>query len=119
MRDMSSDATSPSPLPRIESGSRHLVPEALEWQPTEAPGFWIKPLLDDGKGGTTMLMRIDPGAYVGSHSHDQLEEILVLEGEFTDDDRTHRPGDYCLRAIGAPHVAGSKTGCTVLLVYRK
>ncbi len=117
---MTSNATPPAPLPRIASGSRHLVPDAVEWQRTDAPGFWIKPLLADADGGgSTLLMRIDPGAYVGSHSHDQLEEILVLEGEFTDDDRTHKPGDYCLRAIGAPHVAGSKTGCTVLVVYRK
>ena len=114
-----SDSPETAPLPRIESGSRHLVPDAIDWQPTEAPGFWVKPLLDDGAGGTTLLMRIDPGASVGSHSHHELEEILVLEGEFTDEDRTHRAGDYCLRAPGAPHVAGSKTGCTVLLVYRR
>jgi len=81
---MSSDVKSRAPLPRIASGSQHLVPEALEWQATDSPGFWIKPLLTDEAGGSTLLMRIDPGAYVGSHSHDQLEEILVLEGEFTD-----------------------------------
>jgi len=112
-------STSKAPLPRIASGSRHLAAAATEWQATETPGFWIKPLLDDGAGGTTMLMRMDPGAFSPSHSHDRLEEILVLDGEFTDDDRTHKAGDYCLRAIGAPHVAATKTGCTMLVVYRK
>ena len=108
-----------APLARPAHGSHHLDATALAWQPTEAPGFWVKPLLADGAGGArTELMRIDPGAYAGAHSHDQLEEIYVLEGEFSDEERTYRPSDYCVRAVGAVHVASSKTGCTVLLVYR-
>lgn len=117
---MPSAPTTPStaPLPRPESGSQFLEPAKLEWQATETPGFWIKPLLRDAGGGTTMLMRIDPGAFADMHSRDQVEEIFILEGEFSDQHRTYKTGDYCLRAIGAQHIASSKSGCKVLLVYR-
>jgi anti-sigma factor ChrR (cupin superfamily) len=113
------NTTASAPLARPEEGSHHLDANALAWRPTESPGFWVKPLLADAAtGARTELMRMDPGAYVDAHGHDQLEEIYVLEGEFSDADRTYRPGDYCVRAVGAVHVASSKTGCTMLLVYR-
>jgi len=118
---MSADqkTTAPVPMARPEEGSHHLDANALAWRPTEAPGFWVKPLLADAASGArTELMRIDPGAYVGEHGHDELEEIYVLSGEFSDAERTYRAGDYCVRAVGAVHVASSKTGCTMLLVYR-
>jgi anti-sigma factor ChrR (cupin superfamily) len=113
------ETTASVPLARPNHGSHRLDASALAWRPTDSPGFWVKPLLADAAGGArTELMRIDPGAYVGEHSHDQLEEIYVLSGEFSDAERTYRAGDYCVRAVGAVHIAGSKTGCTMLLVYR-
>jgi anti-sigma factor ChrR (cupin superfamily) len=54
----------------------------------------------------------------GALSHDELEEILVLSGEFSDDERTYRTGDYCVRAPGALHTARSERGCTMLVIYR-
>ena len=112
-------STASAPLARPNQGSRHLDASALDWQPTDAPGFWAKPLLKDpATGARTELSRMDPGAYVGAHSHDQLEEILVLSGEFSDEERTYRPGDYCLRAPGALHTTRSEHGCTVLVIYR-
>ena len=99
----------------------------MDWVETDTPGFWIKVLLDETGAhtsaghpthGNTQLMRVDVGAFADFHDHTQLEEIYVLDGEFTDQYTTHRAGDYCVRAIGEPHRAGSDTGCTVLLVYR-
>ncbi len=107
------------PLTRPSAGSHLLAPATMEWQPTDTPGFWLKPLLaDDASGGTTSLMLIDPGAFAESHFHDQLEEILVLDGPFDDEENSYGPGDYCVRAPGAAHTAGSVDGCTVLLIYR-
>ena len=107
------------PLRRPIIGSHGLHSDNIEWQPTESPGFWVKALFDDeSSGARTTLMRIDPGAFAELHSHDQVEEILVLDGEFCDQHATYRPGDYCVRAIGAAHTAGSEEGCTVLLIYR-
>lgn len=126
-----SSTGAPAPFPitlaRPGEGSHCLRPAAMVWQETDSPGFWIKALLDEagaanGSGvathGMTQLMRVDPGAFADFHDHSQLEEIFVLDGEFTDQHTTYRTGDYCLRAIGASHRAGSTTGCTVLLIYR-
>jgi anti-sigma factor ChrR (cupin superfamily) len=106
-------------IARQTVGSRFVDPTAQPWQPTDTPGFLIKPIFKDPTTGeTTLLMRIEPGAYFPPHAHDQLEEIFILEGEFADEERTYGPGQYCQRAIGASHTAGSAGGCTVLLIYR-
>ena len=108
-----------APLARPSEGSHHLDANALDWRPTDTPGFWAKPLLRDAAtGARTELSRMDPGAYVGAHSHDELEEILVLSGEFSDEERTYRTGDYCVRAPGALHTTRSERGSTVLVIYR-
>ena len=105
-------------MDRPEHGSHVIDPSTIEWAPTDTPGFWEKPLLVNVDGGTTTLMRVDPGAHAELHHHDQLEEIFVLEGEFSDQHRTYGPGQYCVRAPGAEHTSHSEDGCTVLLVYR-
>jgi len=113
------EASATAPLTRFAEGSRHLSSEGMEWQSTEDAGFWVKPLFEDSASGSrTLLMRIDPGAHVGAHSHAELEEILVLSGEFSDQERTHRAGDYCVRAPGALHTTRSPRGCTLLVIYR-
>jgi anti-sigma factor ChrR (cupin superfamily) len=108
-----------APLPRPSEGSHHIDGDALDWQPTDAAGFCVKPLLSDpATGARTELWRMESGAQVGAHSHDQLEEVLVLSGEFSDDERTYRAGDYCVRAPGMLHTTRSERGCTVLVIYR-
>ena len=106
------------PLVRPVSGTHALDTESTDWQPTETPGFWTKPLFDAANGGTTSLMKIDPGAFATLHSHDLLEEIFVVSGQFRDQHRTYPPGHYCVRAVGDMHTATSDEGCIVLLVYR-
>ena len=118
---MTADTKAPAsvPLPRPSEGSHYLDANALDWRLTDTPGFWVKPLLRDAAtGARTELLRMDPGAHVGATRHAELEEILVLSGEFSDDERTHRAGDYCVRAPGALHTARSERGCTMLVIYR-
>jgi anti-sigma factor ChrR (cupin superfamily) len=107
------------PIDRQAEGSLRLDPGSAEWQETDAAGFAVKPLFADARSGeSTQLMRIAPGAWFPAHAHTQLEEIFVLEGDFYDDAQSYGPGQYCQRAIGAQHTAGSHGGCTVLLIYR-
>ena len=109
-----------APLARPSEGSHHLDANALDWRPTDTPGFWAKCLLGDpATGARTELSRMEPGVHLGAHSHDELEEILVLSGEFSDEERTYRTGDYCVRAPGALHTTRSEQGCTVLVIYRR
>ena len=113
------EAGAGAPLPRFAEGSRHLASEGMAWRKTGDAGFWVKPLFEDGAtGARTLLMRMDPGAQVGAHSHAELEEIMVLSGEFSDQECTYRAGDYCVRAPGALHTTHSERGCTVLVIYR-
>jgi anti-sigma factor ChrR (cupin superfamily) len=102
-------------------GSMRYASASVEWQPTDAKGFWVKPLFEDTRRGEkTLLMKVDPGAYSPMHTHPgELEQIYVLEGSFYDQDATMGPGDYCCRASDAAHEAGSKTGAIVLRVYTR
>jgi anti-sigma factor ChrR (cupin superfamily) len=105
---------------RVTTGSYFFDLTAVDWQPSAAPGFYLKPIFRDEKTGeSTLLMKMDPGAHSPSHSHDMLEEVLVLEGEFSDAEHECRAGQYCIRAIGAEHETMSKGGGVVLLIYRK
>lgn len=103
------------------AGSMRYSPGSVDWEPTEAEGFWMKPLFEDTeRGEKTMLMKVDPGAWSPMHSHPgELEQIYVIEGSFYDQDATMGPGDYCCRAPDAAHEAGSKDGAVVLLVYTR
>ena len=93
-----------------------------QWQPCGADGFWIKPLLEEAGSENhsavrTWLMKVDAGAWSPDHSHEQTEQIYVLEGSFYDAEQEYGPGDFVVRAPGAMHTAGSKQGAIVLLVY--
>jgi len=102
-------------------GSTRYASASVDWQPTGAKGFWMKPLFEDAaRGEKTLLMKVDPGAWSPMHTHPgELEQIYVLEGSFYDQDATMGPGDYCCRAPDAVHEAGSKDGAIVLLVYTR
>ena len=90
----------------------------IPWQGSDAPGFWVKPLIeDDHQGIRTWLMKVDPGAFSDMHGHSEYEQIYVLEGAFYDQDHEYGPGDFIVRAPGALHTAGSKEGAVVLLFY--
>lgn len=101
------------------SGSLLIDLNSAEWQETETRGFYTKPIFkDEATGESTFLMKMDPGAHSPRHSHRQLEEILVLEGDFYDQDYRYVAGQYCIRAIGAEHETRSENGGVVLLIYR-
>lgn len=103
-----------------DEGSRYISPAERPWQPTDAEGFWLKPLVHEQSGQIkTALMKIDPGAFAPLHAHEELEQILVLEGSFYDQDRKVRAGDFVVRAPGARHTAGSEDGALVLLIFSR
>jgi anti-sigma factor ChrR (cupin superfamily) len=91
-----------------------------DWRPSGTPGFWVKPLLEDAEAGVrTWLMKSDPGAASALHSHDQIEQIYVLEGMFSDAEATYGPGDFIVRAAGAPHLSSCEQGSLALVIYAR
>lgn len=102
------------------TASRYLAAGNVEWQASEYAGFWTKPLYENVEAGErTLLMKVDPGAFAGSHSHGEFEQFYVLEGSLFDDEHELRAGDYCCRAAGTAHTVGSRDGAIVLLVYTR
>ena len=101
-------------------GSLFLRSAQADWVETEDEGFLVKPLLTSGpKGERTCLMKLLPGCFADLHAHEELEQVLVLEGEFYDQEERYAAGDYIVRAPGALHTAGSESGATLLVVYSR
>ena len=88
------------------------------WERSESDGFLVKVLRESADGThRTWLMKVESGAYSPPHAHDELEQVLVLEGSFYDQDRTYGPGDFVTRQPGEMHEAGSRDGAVILLIY--
>jgi anti-sigma factor ChrR (cupin superfamily) len=91
--------------------------EAGEWLAGERPGELVRPLIEDPLGYRTMLLQVTPGPLGELHAHDTIEQIYVLEGDFFDDETSYGPGDFVMRMPGTMHRAGSRGGCTMMVVY--
>jgi anti-sigma factor ChrR (cupin superfamily) len=83
-----------------------------------APGILRKDLAPEPDGPSrSYLIRMEPGAVGGVHTHAAVEHCLVIEGDFSTAGRTLGPGDYHRAARGSEH-AGNTTagGCLLLIV---
>ena len=63
------------------------------------------------------VLRYQPGASVPLHMHPDVEMILVLDGEQTDEKGTYGPGDIVINPPGSQHSVVSEAGCVVLLMW--
>lgn len=88
-----------------------------DWVPSPAAGVWRKPLAreDAESGHATSIVRYDPGASFRAHNHPLGEEILVLEGTFSDATGDFHAGTYFRNPKGFVHAPFSKEGCTILV----
>lgn len=89
--------------------------EAGLWEQL-APGVERKRLWESGDA-MSCLLRLAPGASVGSHGHAIDEECVVLEGSLNiGADLVLRPGDFHVGVKGVPHEeAHTETGALVFL----
>ncbi|WP_166836830.1 cupin domain-containing protein [Rheinheimera pleomorphica] len=63
----------------------------------------------------TSIVRYAPGSGYSSHRHDGGEEILVLDGVFSDEHGDYPAGTYLRNPPGTSHQPFSKDGCTLLV----
>jgi anti-sigma factor ChrR (cupin superfamily) len=105
-----------------EAGTQPVPPPARRWSEPDweqvAPGIECKLLATDTeRHRVSMLVRLASGARYPAHTHADVEELHLLDGELWIDERKLIPGDYNHGAPGAAdeHV-WSETGCTCLLV---
>ena len=70
-------------------------------------------------GQVTSLVRYLPGAEFPEHDHPEGEEILVLEGVFSDHRGDAGPGSHLLNPEGYRHAPFSKPGCLIFVKLRQ
>ena len=87
-----------------------------DWQ-TVMEGIEKKTLLrDEELGEESYLLRVAPGTVFPAHSHDKIEECLVMEGEFFIGDLRLSAGDFHAVPAGFDHVeAYTKIGTVVYI----
>ncbi len=90
---------------------------AMEWQASPSPSVWRKrlDLLEGEYGRVTSVVRYDAGSHFHSHGHPEGEEILVLEGVFSDEHGDYPAGTYLLNPPGFEHEPFSKEGCLLFV----
>ena len=90
---------------------------AQPWVASPKPGVWRKPLAREEaeRGHATSIVRYDPGASFHGHNHPLGEEILVLEGTFSDETGDFHAGTYFRNPMGFVHAPFSKEGCVILV----
>lgn len=87
------------------------------WRPSPLPGV-TRRLLDrvgDEVARATSVVRYAPGSRFERHVHGGGEEILVLEGVFSDAAGDHPAGTYLRNPPGTAHAPWSVDGCTLLV----
>lgn len=114
LRDRLLAALPPAGLPGI---TFKLAADAAFRPLRRKPGVSVCPLhLDRPARRFTCLLRLEPGASLGEHAHDGVEECLILEGALEVAGRTLRPGDYQRAEPGSPHAEQvSPGGCLLFL----
>jgi len=91
--------------------------QTRDWQPSPMPGVQRKPLAREEaeRGHATSIVRYEPGASFSEHGHPLGEEILVLEGTFSDQTGDYAAGTYFRNPEGFRHGPFSEKGCVLLV----
>ncbi|TMP39123.1 cupin [Pseudoalteromonas citrea] len=90
---------------------------AQPWLPSPLTGVERKPLAreDAESGHATSIVRYAPGAVFSEHTHPLGEEILVLDGIFSDEQGDYPAGSYIRNPPGSKHTPFSNAGCTLFV----
>jgi anti-sigma factor ChrR (cupin superfamily) len=126
-----------SPLERLESNvfemSDHSIngdltvrvavdTAAMDWTPSPSGAVWRKRVHLVGpaeSGQVTSVVRYEPNSTFHAHAHPDGEEILVLEGVFSDEHGDWPAGTYLLNPEGFRHAPFSRGGCTLFVKLRQ
>lgn len=94
-----------------------IATDQQEWQPSPMAGVWRKPLAREEaeRGHATSIVRYEPGSRFSEHGHPLGEEILVLEGTFSDHTGDYQAGTYFRNPEGFRHAPFSEEGCVILV----
>ena len=94
----------------------------MDWQASPSPSVVRKRLHRVGPteaGQVTSIVRYAPGSAFPAHDHPEGEEILVLEGTFSDEHGDWPAGTYLLNPEGFRHAPFSRAGCVLFVKLRQ
>lgn len=88
-----------------------------EWVETKTDGVRRILLCREAaeSGHATSIVQYAPGARFSQHSHPLGEEILVLEGTFSDEYGDYPKGSYLRNPPGSHHAPYSENGCLLFV----
>lgn len=99
--------------------SRRVVVLPGDYKFVDSPLAGVSRMMLDRAGAevarATSIVRYAPGSGYSSLRHDGGEEILVLEGVFSDEHGDYPAGSYLRNPPGTSHQPFSKDGCTLLV----
>ena len=96
--------------------------QSLSWEASPGGHVLRKRLHRVGppeSGQVTSVVRYEPGARFPGHDHPEGEEILVLEGVFSDEHGDWPAGTYLLNPEGFHHAPFSEEGCLLFVKLRQ
>ena len=98
-----------------------LQTDELVWQGSPAAGVMRKYLdrVGDEVARASSIVRYEPNTSFAQHTHDGGEEILVLDGCFSDEKGDYSAGMYLRNPPGSQHSPFSKDGCTLFVKLRQ
>jgi len=94
----------------------------MEWVPSPSGSVWRKRVHLVGppeSGQVTSVVRYQPKSSFPAHDHPEGEEILVLEGVFSDEHGDWPAGTYLLNPEGFRHTPFSEPGCLLFVKLRQ
>ncbi|MDA0261075.1 MAG: cupin domain-containing protein [Proteobacteria bacterium] len=71
------------------------------------------------KARATSIVRYAPNSHFSTHTHDEGEEFVVLEGTFSDSTGDFVPGTYVRNPPGSAHAPWSEPGTTIFVKLRQ
>lgn len=94
-----------------------VLPEEFNWVLSPADGVSRMPLEKEAEesGHTTSLVRFAPGSSFPPHKHPLGEEIIVLEGVFSDENGDYPAGTYLRNPPGSMHSPFTREGCLLFV----
>jgi anti-sigma factor ChrR (cupin superfamily) len=89
----------------------------IPWVPSPMPGVERRMLdrIGDEVARATSIVRYAPGSHFSPHTHGGGEELLVLEGEFSDEHGDFPAGSYIRNPPTSRHTPRSEPGCVLLV----
>ena len=95
---------------------------SLDWAPSPSGSVWRRRLHLVGpaeSGQVTSVVRYEPNSTFHSHDHPEGEEILVLDGVFSDEHGDWPKGTFLLNPEGFRHKPFSRGGCILFVKLRQ